>query len=99
MSLCALTSPKATHQQGLLVISQSLLSQVTLPLDLQLQGLRDVGNHPVDDTQDEEHHMLRMSTQSGHYIENVNCHQQYYRNARYFWIEHNTQKSYSHIFS
>ncbi len=62
MSLCALTSPKATHQQGLLVISQSLLSQVTLPLDLQLQGLRDVGNHPVNDTQDEEHHMLRMST-------------------------------------
>lgn len=52
-------SPSAsTHQQCLLIFSQSLLSQVTLPLDLQLQGFRDIRHNPVNGSQYEEHHVL-----------------------------------------
>lgn len=52
-------SPMAsTHQQRLLVFSQSLLGQVALPLDLQLQGFGDIRYDPVDGSQHEEHHML-----------------------------------------
>lgn len=50
----------STHQQGFLVFSQSLLSQVVLPLDFQLQGLGDVRYDPVDGSQYEEHHMLQV---------------------------------------
>lgn len=48
----------STHQQSLLIFSQSLLRQVALPLDLQLQGFGDVWYDPVDGSQHEEHHML-----------------------------------------
>ena len=48
----------STHQQSLLVFSQSLLGQVALPLDLELQGFGDIWYDPVDGSQDEEHHML-----------------------------------------
>lgn len=48
----------STHQQGLLVFSQSLLSQIALPLHLQLQGLGNIGYNPVNGSQHEEHHVL-----------------------------------------
>lgn len=48
----------STHQQGLLVFGQSLLGQIALPLDLQLQGFRDIGDDPVNGSQYEEHYML-----------------------------------------
>lgn len=48
----------STHQQSLLVFSQSLLGQVALSLDLQFQGLGDIRYDPVDGSQHEEHHML-----------------------------------------
>ena len=48
----------STHQQGLLVFSQSLLCQVSLPLDLQLQGLRDIRYDPVNGSQYKEDNML-----------------------------------------
>lgn len=47
-----------THQQSLLVFSQSLLGQVALPLDLQLQGFWDIRYDPVDGSQHEKYHML-----------------------------------------
>lgn len=54
------SSPSASvGQQRLLVLGQGLLGQVAFPLDLQLQGLRDVGNDPINDSQNEEHHMLQ----------------------------------------
>lgn len=53
----------STHQQSLLVFSQSLLGQVALPLDLQLQRFGDVRYDPVDGSQHEEHHMLEEGRQ------------------------------------
>lgn len=49
----------STHQQGLLVFSQSLLGQVALPLHLQLQRLGDIGYDPVDGSQNEEDDVLQ----------------------------------------
>lgn len=51
----------STHQQGLLVFSQRLLGQVTLPLDLQLQRLGHVGYDPVDGSKHKENHVLEDS--------------------------------------
>lgn len=49
----------SARQQRLLVLSQGLFGQVALPLDLQLQGLGDVGDDPVDGSQHKEDHVLQ----------------------------------------
>lgn len=47
-----------TYQQRFLVLSQCLFGQVTLPLYLQLQGLRDIRYDPINGSQHKENHML-----------------------------------------
>lgn len=49
----------SARQQRLLILSQGLFGQVALPLDLQLQGLGDIRDDPVDGSQHKEDHMLQ----------------------------------------
>lgn len=61
-SPCPLTwagGQEATHQQGLLVVSQRLFGQVALAFDLHLQGLGHIRHHPVNGPQHKEYSVLR----------------------------------------